>query len=455
MLLVAITGPVGSEKTTALHEFATGAKERGYSVDGFVSVAGNRAIADKGADSYTLNWIKTGDQTLFAHRGKEAGYIIDPTTTERLRTWSENLAIQDIIVLDEFGNWEAEGNGLIEIWEGIEKSLPRMVVVTLREGVQEAVEVHLHRTFDRVLPADVSTPDRLLVMLEQLRDWERIGVFGAGSGGVEWSLGSWLHATKFPFVGTVMGSIQASVLALASERIGRKSLTMWVSFIAAGMKALSPAGSRINPTIAITAQGFLFTLGAMAFRWSRAGIAFGAFLVGVWAALQGFFIQYLILGKSLEKAWDAGIHWLAAKGHFSAPTFWGVALLLAAANGCISAALTLAVTRPQSRYRAKLESMMESPLPKPPSKQGSVYRDLARPVFWLPLVLVSAILLFAKETPMNVLWMILRAIAVVLVVSGIVRAANLDRVFDLLRRREQWGPAHAMRTAKDRNEPND
>ena len=455
MLLVAITGPVGSEKTSGLHEFATRAKERGYSVDGFVSIAGNRAIADKGADSYTLNWIKSGDQTLFAHRGKDAGYIIDPSTTELLKTWSETLATQDLIVLDEFGKWEAEGNGLIDIWEGIEKSLPRMVVVTLREGVQEGVERHLHRKFDRILPAVPATPDQLLEMLEQLRDWERIGVYGAGSGGIEWSIGSWLHAAKFPFVGTVMGSIQASVLALASERIGRKSLTVWVSLISAGVKALSPAGSRINPTIAITVQGFLFTVGATALRWSRFGIAFGAFMVGVWAALQGFFIQYLLLGKSLEKAWDAGIHWLAANGHFSAPNFWLVALLLAAANGCISAALTLAVTRPQSRYRAKLELMMESPTSKSRSKQGSVFRDFARPVFWLPLVLVSAILLFANETSMNILWMILRATAVVLVVSGVIRAVNMDRVLDWLHRRGHWGPAVALEVAKNRDSTKD
>ena len=264
---------------------------------------------------------------------------------------------------------------------------------------------------------------------------------------MEWSVGSWLHATKFPFTGTIMGSMQASVLALVSEKLGRKSLTVWVSLIAAGMKAVSPAGSRINPTIAITVQGFLFTLGAMALRWSRLGIAVGAFLVGAWAALQGLFIQYLMLGKSLEKAWDAGIHWLAEKGHFSAPSFWWVALLLAGINGCISAGLTLAVTRKQSRYRERLEQMMVNSRSVPASSNRSIFQDLLRPVFWLPLILVGAILLFAKEAPMNILWMALRAVAVVLVLGGLFKMGRTEQMVDYMRRRGHWGPAVAIRSA--------
>ena len=447
MVLVAITGPVGSEKSWTLSCFADSAAKLGYEVDGFVSVAGERPIAMKGASDYTLHWVKSGEDTLFAHREGANGYILEPATLERLSTWSQALVSQDLIVLDEFGKWEAEGCGLVTYWEAIEKSLPRMVCVTLREGVQQAVEKHLNRKFDLVVSVRNTTDERLLATLIELRDWERIGVYGAGSGSLEWSVGSWLHATKFPFTGTIMGSMQASVLALVSEKLGRKCLTVWVSLIAAGMKAVSPAGSRINPTIAITVQGFLFTLGAMALRWSRLGIAVGAFLVGVWAALQGFFIQYLMLGKSLEKAWDAGIHWLAEKGHFSAPSFWWVALLLAGINGCISAGLTLAVTRKQSRYRVRLEQMMVNSRSVPASSNRSIFQDLLRPVFWLPLILVGAILLFAKEAPMNILWMALRAVAVVLVLGGLFKMGRTEQMVDYMRRRGHWGPAVAIRSA--------
>ena len=44
MLLIAVTGPVGSGKTTRLSELAEWARARGKRVDGFVARAGVRAL---------------------------------------------------------------------------------------------------------------------------------------------------------------------------------------------------------------------------------------------------------------------------------------------------------------------------------------------------------------------------------------------------------------------------
>ena len=218
---------------------------------------------------------------------------------------------------------------------------------------------------------------------------------------------------------------------------------------------MSPAGSRITPTIAITIQGSLFTLGATIFRWSRAGIAFGAFLVGIWAVLQGFFIQYLMLGKGLEKAWDAGVIFLVGKDHRDIPSLWTGAIALAVLNGCLTSAFTIFATLRHGSARASIEtSMGNSPLSTSTSR-SSIFRDLARPVFWLPLVLVAAILLFARESPLNILWMILRATTIVLVLGGFVRAFKMDGLLDWLRRRGQWGPAVALDVAKKQSSSKD
>ncbi len=447
MLLIAITGPVGSEKSKTLAEFSANASELGYSVDGFVSVASDRPVSDKGALSYTLNWVKTGEKTLFAYRTHDAQFVIEPTTIEILATWSQHLTSQDVIVLDEFGKWEAEGNGLIDIWRNVQLSKPRMVVVTLREGVQSEVEFHLGRKFDLVMSVGPGCDEKLIATLIELREWEHIGVYGAGSGAIEWSVGSWLHATKFPFTGTVMGALQSAVLALASEKMGRKSLTAWVSLISAGIKAMSPAGARITPTIAITVQGFLFTIGAMAFRWSRLGVAVGAFLVGVWAALQGFFIQVLLLGKSLEKAWDAGIQFLAKETGIAAPSFWLMAVVLALVNGAISMGVTLAVIGKRRGHRARLEQMMFADDRTARSKNRSIFADLVKPTFWLPLVIVGVILLVAKEQPLHIVWMALRAVAIMLAINGLARLIKVERINNWLARKGHWGPAIALKSA--------
>jgi nucleoside-triphosphatase THEP1 len=447
MLLVAITGPVGSEKSKTLADFAATASGLGHSVDGFVSVAGDRPVSDKGALTYTLHWVKTGEKALFAYRDHGAQFVVEPTTLEALSTWSQSLKNQDVIVLDEFGKWEAEGKGLISIWPNVRSAKPRMVVVTLREGVQTDIESHLGQKFDLIFPVGEQCDDRLIITLTQLRDWERIGVYGAGSGAIEWSVGSWLHATKFPFTGTIMGTLQAAVLALASEKLGRKSLTVWVSLISAGIKAISPTGARITPTTAITVQGFLFTVGAMAFRWSRIGIAVGAFLVGVWAAMQGFFIQYILLGKSLEKAWDAGIQYLAKETDVAAPSFWLMAVVLSLVNGVISMGVTLAVLRKGSGNRTKLEQMMFAADRTAWSKNRSIFADLVKPTFWLPLAIVAIIQLVAREQPLHIVWMALRAVAIILAVNGLARLIKVERVLQWLTRRGHWGPAIALRSA--------
>ena len=447
MLLVAITGSVGSEKSKTLAQFADRATGLGYSVDGIVSVAGDRPVSDKGALSYTLHWVKTGEETLFASRHQSAGYEIEAATIQKLSDWSQQLTSHDVIVLDEFGKLEAEGKGLVEIWPNVQLSKPRMVVVTLREGVQSEVEFHLGRKFDLVMSVGPGCEEKLISTLIELREWEHIGVYGAGSGAIEWSVGSWLHATKFPFTGTVMGALQTAVLALASEKMGRKSLTVWVSLISAGIKAMSPAGARITPTIAITVQGFLFTIGAMAFRWSRLGIAVGAFLVGVWAALQGFFIQVLLLGKSLEKAWDAGIHYLAKETGIASPSFWLMAVVLALVNGAISMGVTLAVIGKRSGNRAKLEQMMFAADRTARSKNRSIFADLVKPTFWLPLVIVGVILLVAKEQPLHIVWMALRAVAIMLAINGLARLLKAERINDWLARKGHWGPAIALKSA--------
>ncbi|MEI7986001.1 MAG: nucleoside-triphosphatase [Armatimonadota bacterium] len=447
MLLVAITGSVGSEKSKTLAQFADRATGLGYSVDGFVSVACDRPVSDKGALSYTLYWVKTGEETLFASRHQSGGYEIEAATIQKLSDWSQQLTSHDVIVLDEFGKWEAEGNGLIDIWPNVQLSKPRMVVVTLREGVQSEVEFHLGKKFDLVMSVGPGCDKKLISTLIELREWEHIGVYGAGSGAIEWSVGSWLHATKFPFTGTVMGALQAAVLALVSERMSRKSLTVWVSLISAGIKAMSSAGARITPTIAITVQGFLFTIGAMIFRWSRLGIAVGAFLVGVWAALQGFFIQVLLLGKSLEKAWDASIHYLAKETGIAAPSFWLMAIVLALVNGAISMGVTLAVTGKRNNHRAKIEQMMFAANSPERSKNSSIFGDVVRPIFWFPLAIVAIILLVGREQPLHIVWMALRAVAIILAVNGLARLVKAERINDWLARKGHWGPAIALRSA--------
>ena len=72
-----------------------------------------------------------------------------------------------------------------------------------------------------------------------------MGTYGASSGAIECSLGTWLHTIRFPLVGTAMAPIQAAVLAIASQGLGNRGRVVWISTIAAGLKSLSPSGRRL------------------------------------------------------------------------------------------------------------------------------------------------------------------------------------------------------------------
>ncbi len=438
MLLVAITGPVGSEKSTTLAGFATYASVQGFSVDGFVSVAGARPILDRGAHSYTLYWVKSGDEDVFAKRNDEGAYELEPKTLEKLAAWSTGLTREDVVVLDEFGKWESEGGGLIEYWPAIRTSNPRMVVVTLRKGVQEAVEYYLGKKFDRVLDAeDSDTKEKLQRTLIELRDWELVGTFGASSGGIECSLGTWLHSLRFPLTGTVMAPIQAAMLALASKGLGHKAHVVWISTIAAGLKALSIDGRRISPMFAIAIQGFLFAIGAALGRWTKWGFAIGAFLVGIWAALQGIFIQYLMLGRDLDRAWGFGARYIGQKLGLQAPQIWVAILILCLINGVISLGLTLFIL---ARYPKGLTKAIE----KPPSTS-----KLNQVLFFVPLVLVSLTFFLAGENPAHTMWLLLRYSAVLACLYGLTKFVRQIDFAGILRRRGLWGPSHALEVAQD------
>ncbi len=407
-------------------------------VDGFVSRAGRRPKTDQGADSYHWYFLLSGTDLTFAQRYEEGQFKIQPAALPALIGWAEHIPPkQDLIVLDEFGKWEANGEGIMPCWPLIEAAKPRMVVVTLREGVQEAIEKQMGRRFHVVLNAESwDTEQRLDSMVAELKDWEIVGSWGAASGALECSLGTYLHAARFPFTGTVMGSAQAATLSIASRNLGRKEFLAWISIISAGLKAFAPDGTRIGPMIAIAMQGLLFTIGAMIGRWSRFGFYLGAFLVGLWAALQGFFIQLVLLGGSLDRAWGQGARYLQRSFHISIPNLWVAVAALAVVNGLVCVALSSLALR---RWETK------GPQTERFEQATSGRRKL---LFWLPLVLVTLTYLFAGLPGEAIFWLFLRVFAVTVIVIGIGRLLIHVDFARALARRGMWGPAIAVESAR-------
>jgi hypothetical protein len=125
---------------------------------------------------------------------------------------------------------------------------------------------------------------------------------------LETGLGSLLHAFRIPFRGQLMSLSQGLILCRYLEflRLNPQShhpivkSPYWqpsiASQVAAVMKSLSPVGRRLMPMLAISTQGFLFSLG------SFVSVYLGMFLLCLWPFLQPILMYYFLFGQTLIKA---------------------------------------------------------------------------------------------------------------------------------------------------------
>lgn len=464
-LLIAVIGLPGEGKTRLLAELAAAHLAIGHRVEGFVAEAGSRRVPEEGAVDYGLRWLASGEVLPWAVRDESLSppYRFDPHTSERLHAWAEALPAETpLVIMDEFSKFEARGEGLMPVWPKIAAARPHIAVLAVRRGLEDQLEARLGRRFD--LRIDATAPDALAQLQQASADygeWTRLGLFGGAAGGVEMSLGALLHASGVPLRGLFMSSLQGVMMTFAGFGLGQPSRVIWVPFVSAGLKALSPAGNRLRPMLAICMQGALFSLSVASLGWNFFGVALGGALIGAWAAMQGFFLQYLMLGGELLKAYDSVVQWLARHWHITAPGLpWligGWTLLHALiAGGAAFAAFRLRAPPPA------LQNLIDRELARQPANRPHlasaplwrrIMRDVIRWQFWLPALVVGTILLATGRSWESIAWLTFRFVAVGVVILSLVSLLRPARWAEQLRRRGWWGPALAMDRAMTRRTP--
>ncbi|MDI1336277.1 MAG: DUF2478 domain-containing protein [Lacunisphaera sp.] len=459
-LLIAVTGGPGSSKTHLLAELAAAQLARGQRVEGVLALAVGRRVPHEGANEYWLRLIGTGRELSWAVRDESLNppYYFEPETEKKLQTWAARLGSlppAPLLLLDEFSKFEAKGQGLMPLWPVLAASAPHVVVIAVREGLVGEIEQVLGRKFDLCIPSsDPAALSRLGRACEDFGEWTRIGLYGGASGGLEMTIGSALHALKLPS-GLVMSSLQAAMMVFAGTGLSQPGRVVWVPFISGGLKALSPAGNRLRPMLAIMVQGLLFGASVQMLGWNFVALGLGGALVGAWAALQGFFLQYLLLGQDLVKAYDTAVLWLADRWHISAPGLpwlvgaWAVLHALVAAGSALTA---WKLKQPPAALQELIEQENLSTPPLPVRRGWQRLREFGQWQFWLPLLVVVAILLSSGQPWESVAWLALRFVAVGCVLIALVSLLRPARWAEHLRKRGWWGPALAFSGALRRRE---
>lgn len=462
MVLVAVTGPVGSGKTTVLSSLAEWTRDKGKTVDGFLALPQDRLTPQEGAKEYVLQQIALGTHLPFARRDESIfpPYQIDARSLDELATWAASLKKRhplSLLILDEFGPIEARGEGHMHYWKSLGESKPEMVVIAVRDNLVREIEGRIEIPFDVVVDATTPTAlEELQALVLHHSDWTRVGQFGAAAGGFEATVGSALHQSRVPMTGLFLSTVQSLVMMYAGDRLTTRSRVMWVPIISAGLKALSPYGGRLRPMLAITVQGFLFTLAVTLLGWNVVGILAGGFFVGAWAALQGVALQYLFIGDNLFPALDVMIRWVAEHLHLSLP---GVVTLIVAWTflcGTISSAVTLLAWLRRHRLPARISAMLSKGARSVTGDVGTPtmgaairrgLRDLLRPMFWAPVAVVAVIIVASGSTWEEAMWIVIRAITVGWVLFSVARLFDPRKLVSWLRRKGHWGPAMALSRA--------
>lgn len=453
-LLIAVTGRPGARKTSLLAELAAVQLARGQRVEGVLSLAGARPSPACGAREYWLRFIGSAQELSWAVRDKSVDppYVFEPDTERKLQEWAkrlQELPPPSLLLLDEFGKFELAGRGLMPVWPALLAAKPQIVIITAREELVENIERLLGRRFDLRVPAGAPNAlARLLRATEDYGEWTRIGLLGGAAGGIEMSLGSLLHATKVPARGLVLSSLQGAMMTFAGFGLAQAGRVIWVPFISAGLKALSPAGSRVRPMVAICMQGLLYGGAVQLLGWNFVAVGIGGALIGAWSALQGLLFQYLMLGDDLLRAYDAMVLWVARHAGWQAPSLPWVAGAWAGLCALVASGTALAAWRlkaPPAALRRIIERENAAGAGNPAGNgPRDRLREFARWQFWLPLLAVSAVMLAVGRSWESVAWLTLRFIAVGFLLMTLISLLRPARWAERLRRLGWWGPALAL-----------
>jgi hypothetical protein len=212
----------------------------------------------------------------------------------------------------------------------------------------------------------------------------------------------------------------------------------------------------LNPMLAISMQGILFTLAIELLGWNVLGIAVGGFLIGAWAAAQGVILQLLFLGGDLVNVYDAALRWIASFFHLPLVGLIGLLMVWCSIAGIFSSTVTVYTFSRRHRTPARLQRLLSQGLTmfireesdrswKSTLKQSA--HDLTRPYFWVPIAVLIVLIFISGSSLENIFWIAIRAATIAMVFFSLARAFDPRSFLHWLRKRGYWGPAYAFRMA--------
>jgi len=459
-LLIAIHGETGCGKSSLAARFVDEISAE-LRVVGWLQPAQGERLDNRAGSAYGWQRIAvaaTPIAYLLRDETRQPPYREADGSAQVIDAWLQSEIADprpiDLLVVDEIGNIELAGGGHHERLQRLLACQPAAVLIVVNSGRLDKVSQLIGQRFDVAIDAtQADAMQQLREVLVARRDFERVGWFGALAGAIEVGAGSVVHGAKVPLGGLGMATTQAAVLTRAAQPMVDRSRVAWVAVLSAAIKSLSPAGQRLRPMLAIVMQGWLYARALRLFGWNLFGVMIGGFLMGTWAGSQGLLTQWLLFGDALTTALQTVNQEATTLLGLPTPRLWVVIATWLALHGCVvSTGTALAWRRPLQASMGKGLPGWFVPMSAPRRRRWGeallhAFRDMLRPTFWVPLLLIIAALAWAGQSRESLIWVALRAILIAWVMFVLVQRLDLPAMPGKLRRLGMWGPAIAWRRA--------
>lgn len=253
---------------------------------------------------------------------------------------------------------------------------------------------------------------------------------------VEVGLGSFLHAFHVPFSGHALSLNQGLILTQACQKAeSRKeavTATNGIAIITAILKSLSPMGKRLTPMLAISMQGFLFSLGILILGNNILGMVLGISLLSLWGFAQPLLFAYLFFGEKLflaiEKLWLDIAEKLSLSPEYGLRILIGFVLLKVLLSWVVAFIGWKYPTWITEKYFTKLMKYKDLTTKNLKSKKSlsatrGALKDLLNPWMILSMALTIAFMLLTEKSDyFQVFVYSLRVIAIAYLVFFVLRA---------------------------------
>lgn len=255
---------------------------------------------------------------------------------------------------------------------------------------------------------------------------------------VEVVVGSTLHNLKVPLAGHGLSLNQGFLLGRFSKDIDSRfqkfKMVFEVSIVTALMKALSPSAKKVGPMISISAQGFLYGLGALIGGKGKFGSALGMMLLSLWAFCQPAVTYLMIYGPDFVQAFNIIIS-KASKFADTEPEKLWLVLIIAIIGKWILAIAVVFIPEKFSydKFLSKLPKAKEGILlKKHPSPSIGALKDLVKPGFIVSLVFMGLFFYLSGKTITTSLWLLFRSLGIAFIIFYLARSPHFHFVVQKL-----------------------